>query len=158
MIAGREGGVEEVVRDGVTGVLTPARDPGAMAAAIDRLLKERQQASRWAERRRGSSLGSAAWRRPPRSSMRPLRRPPPFGQAGGDAFAPDPPRFDRLERKRPHPGAGGRRPLGQRPRRGRALAPAARLGRGPLARQPAAPRAADRGAARPTGRWSSSRV
>ena len=45
VIAGREGGVEEVVLDGVTGVLTPARDAVAMAAAIDRLLEEREHAS-----------------------------------------------------------------------------------------------------------------
>ena len=44
VIAGREGGVGEVVLDGVTGVLTPARDPVAMAAAIDRLLAEREHA------------------------------------------------------------------------------------------------------------------
>ncbi len=53
VIAGREGGVEEVVRDGVTGVLTPARDPAAMAAAIDRLL---------AERERRAAMGEAAAR------------------------------------------------------------------------------------------------
>jgi glycosyltransferase involved in cell wall biosynthesis len=53
VIAGREGGVEEVVRDGVTGVLTPARDPAAMAAAIDRLLTERE---------RRAAMGKAAAR------------------------------------------------------------------------------------------------
>ncbi len=40
VIAGREGGVEEVVLDGVTGVLASARDPAALAAAVDRLLAE----------------------------------------------------------------------------------------------------------------------
>jgi glycosyltransferase involved in cell wall biosynthesis len=43
VIAGREGGVEEIVLDGVTGVLTSLRDPLAMAAAIDRLLAEPEQ-------------------------------------------------------------------------------------------------------------------
>jgi glycosyltransferase involved in cell wall biosynthesis len=40
VIAGREGGVEEVVRDRRTGVLTAPRDPAALAVAIDRLLAE----------------------------------------------------------------------------------------------------------------------
>jgi glycosyltransferase involved in cell wall biosynthesis len=40
VVAGREGGVAEVVQDGVTGVLTPARDPEAFAAATARLLDD----------------------------------------------------------------------------------------------------------------------
>ncbi len=40
VVAGHEGGVEEVVLAGVTGVLTAPGDPGAFAAAIDRLLAE----------------------------------------------------------------------------------------------------------------------
>lgn len=38
VVAGLEGGVAEVVRDAVTGVLTPPRDPGALARAIADLL------------------------------------------------------------------------------------------------------------------------
>ena len=40
VIAGGEGGVADVVRDGVTGLLTEARDPAAFALAVDRLLAE----------------------------------------------------------------------------------------------------------------------
>ncbi len=54
VVAGREGGVEEVVLDGVTGVLTAPGDPGAFAAAIDRLL---------AEPERRLAMGEAAVRR-----------------------------------------------------------------------------------------------
>ncbi len=40
VVAGREGGVAEVVLDRVTGLLTPPGDPAAFAAAVDRLLAE----------------------------------------------------------------------------------------------------------------------
>jgi glycosyltransferase involved in cell wall biosynthesis len=40
VIAGREGGVEEVVIDGVGGLLTPPGDPVRFAAAVDLLLAE----------------------------------------------------------------------------------------------------------------------
>jgi glycosyltransferase involved in cell wall biosynthesis len=40
VVAGREGGVEEVVRDGATGLLTAPRDPSAFARAVDALLGE----------------------------------------------------------------------------------------------------------------------
>jgi glycosyltransferase involved in cell wall biosynthesis len=43
VVAGREGGVAEVVIDGVTGLLTPAGDPAGFAAAVDRLLAEPQR-------------------------------------------------------------------------------------------------------------------
>ncbi|HET6521061.1 MAG TPA: glycosyltransferase family 4 protein [Geminicoccaceae bacterium] len=38
VVAGREGGVPEVVRDGITGVLAPPRDPAAFARALAGLL------------------------------------------------------------------------------------------------------------------------
>jgi glycosyltransferase involved in cell wall biosynthesis len=66
VIAGREGGVEEVVRDGLTGVLTSPRDPAAMAAAIDRLLAEPERrlamgeaAARFVAEERGLETASA---------------------------------------------------------------------------------------------------
>jgi glycosyltransferase involved in cell wall biosynthesis len=40
VIAGREGGVPEVVRDGVTGFLIEPRDPAAFGLAAERLLAE----------------------------------------------------------------------------------------------------------------------
>ncbi|HSA81749.1 MAG TPA: glycosyltransferase family 4 protein [Geminicoccaceae bacterium] len=42
VIAGRDGGVADVVRDGVTAFLTEARDPAAIALATDRLLVDPQ--------------------------------------------------------------------------------------------------------------------
>jgi glycosyltransferase involved in cell wall biosynthesis len=39
VVAGREGGVPEVVADGRTGVLAPPRDPAALAAAVRDLLE-----------------------------------------------------------------------------------------------------------------------
>jgi glycosyltransferase involved in cell wall biosynthesis len=46
VVAGREGGVAEVVADGQSGVLTPPRDPGALARAVRSILErpERRQA------------------------------------------------------------------------------------------------------------------
>jgi glycosyltransferase involved in cell wall biosynthesis len=43
VVAGRDGGVAEVVIDGVTGLLTTAGDPAEFAAAVDRLLAEPQR-------------------------------------------------------------------------------------------------------------------
>jgi glycosyltransferase involved in cell wall biosynthesis len=40
VVAGREGGVAEVVADGVSGVLTPPRDPAALARAVRDLLEQ----------------------------------------------------------------------------------------------------------------------
>jgi glycosyltransferase involved in cell wall biosynthesis len=43
VVAGRGGGVEEVVRDGATGILTTARDADAFAEATARLLDDPQE-------------------------------------------------------------------------------------------------------------------
>jgi glycosyltransferase involved in cell wall biosynthesis len=40
VVATRVGGIPELVREGVDGLLVPARDPGALAAAMRRLLEE----------------------------------------------------------------------------------------------------------------------
>ena len=40
VVAGRAGGVPDAVRDGETGVLVDPRDPGAAAAAIQRVLAD----------------------------------------------------------------------------------------------------------------------
>jgi glycosyltransferase involved in cell wall biosynthesis len=52
VVAGRDGGVAEVVRDGVTGILTPTRDLDAFAAATASLLDDPE--------RRGAMGGRAA--------------------------------------------------------------------------------------------------
>ena len=54
VVASRVGGIPEVVQDGATGVLVPPQDPGALAAAVVRLLRDRDEARR---------LGEAAARR-----------------------------------------------------------------------------------------------
>ncbi len=41
VVATKVGGVPEVVRDNITGILVPARDPKAMAEAIINLLKNK---------------------------------------------------------------------------------------------------------------------
>jgi glycosyltransferase involved in cell wall biosynthesis len=51
VVAGDEGGVREVVQDGISGILVPARSPGALAAAVDGLLRDRT---------RRSAMGAAA--------------------------------------------------------------------------------------------------
>jgi glycosyltransferase involved in cell wall biosynthesis len=53
VVAGREGGVTEVVQHGVTGMLTPPRDTQAFAAAVETLLAD-------PDRRR--AMAEAAWR------------------------------------------------------------------------------------------------
>jgi glycosyltransferase involved in cell wall biosynthesis len=51
VIGSRAGGTPDIVEDGVNGLLVPAGDPGALAAAIERILDDDELASR---------LGSAA--------------------------------------------------------------------------------------------------
>jgi glycosyltransferase involved in cell wall biosynthesis len=47
VIASRVGGVPEVMRDGETGLLLPPGDVDALAAAIIRLVKDRELSSEW---------------------------------------------------------------------------------------------------------------
>jgi glycosyltransferase involved in cell wall biosynthesis len=53
VIAGREGGVPEIVEEGVTGLLVEATDPAAMASAIRALLDDEGRRRRLGEAARG---------------------------------------------------------------------------------------------------------
>lgn len=64
IVATDVGGLPELIRDGETGLLVPARDPGAMAAAIDRLADDPALARRLggaARRLRSSEYDIDAW-------------------------------------------------------------------------------------------------
>ena len=52
VVATRVGGIPEVVEDGVSGRLVPARDPGALAAALIEALTQQGRALSWAEQAR----------------------------------------------------------------------------------------------------------
>jgi len=54
VIAARAGGIPEIVEDGVTGLLVPARDDVALAAAIERVLTDRALREGLSERARRS--------------------------------------------------------------------------------------------------------
>ncbi len=148
VIAGREGGVAEVVQDGITGVLCAPRDPAGFAQATCGCSPTASGGGRWVRRRPASSCASAASSRRQRRLPRRSKRRARSGRRGHDAAAADPPRRDLLERERPDPGPRRPRPLGPGTRRGRGLAAAAGLGRGALADEPAAPGETDGGAAR----------
>jgi glycosyltransferase involved in cell wall biosynthesis len=49
VVASRVGGVPEVVRDGVTGLLVPAHDPQGLAAKISLLLRNPEEGKRMGE-------------------------------------------------------------------------------------------------------------
>ena len=49
VVATEVGGIPEVVKDGVNGLLVPPRDPDALAAALDRLLDDEALARRMGE-------------------------------------------------------------------------------------------------------------
>jgi glycosyltransferase involved in cell wall biosynthesis len=57
VVACRIAAVPEVVLDGVTGVLVPARDPGAVAEALERLIGDRALARRLGQEGRRRALG-----------------------------------------------------------------------------------------------------
>jgi glycosyltransferase involved in cell wall biosynthesis len=48
IVATRSGGIPDVVRDGVTGLLVPERDPAALAAAVTRILDDPALAAKFA--------------------------------------------------------------------------------------------------------------
>ena len=115
VVAGREGGVAEVVADGHSGVLTPPRDPSAFASAVAALLAD-------AERRRAMAEAAARFVSEQRSitqaaaELAAALAAAEAIRAGADD--PDPagaPRPVRMERERPDPGPCRSRPVGARP-------------------------------------------
>jgi glycosyltransferase involved in cell wall biosynthesis len=56
LVASRVGGLPEIVTDGVDGLLVPAQDADALAAAVDRLLRDREFAARLGARARQTVL------------------------------------------------------------------------------------------------------
>ncbi len=63
VVGGRAGGVPDAVRDGETGILVDPRDPGAAAAAIQRLLEEPGLARRLGETGRRAAETMYNWDR-----------------------------------------------------------------------------------------------
>lgn len=56
LVAARAGAAEKVVRDGVTGILVPTGDADALAAALEPLMREPDQAAAMGQRARDSVL------------------------------------------------------------------------------------------------------
>jgi glycosyltransferase involved in cell wall biosynthesis len=52
LVASRLGGLAEITEDGVTGVLVPPGDPGALAAAMREM---------WTDKGRTAEMGAQAW-------------------------------------------------------------------------------------------------
>lgn len=63
VVAGREGGMPEAVVDGVTGLLADPYDPRALAAAIQRILREPELAARLGEQGRRVAERQYSWQR-----------------------------------------------------------------------------------------------
>jgi len=61
VVAGRGGGVEEAVEDGVTGLLVDPLDVGEIAEAIVRILKDKELAKRLGENGRKKAMKQPDW-------------------------------------------------------------------------------------------------
>jgi glycosyltransferase involved in cell wall biosynthesis len=95
MLAGRPvvasdvGGLKDIVDPGVTGLLLPPRDPGALAAALDELLADPQRRARMGDagrdRARAFEVGSVAPRLIDLFSRLLETRRAPSGRAGSEA-------------------------------------------------------------------------
>jgi alpha-maltose-1-phosphate synthase len=62
VVASAVGGIPEVVADGVTGLLVPASDPAALAAAVNRLLDDPALAARMGRTGRERAAAEFSWR------------------------------------------------------------------------------------------------
>ncbi|MEE8472799.1 MAG: glycosyltransferase family 4 protein [Dehalococcoidia bacterium] len=61
VIASRVGGTTDIVQDGQTGLLVDGKDPGQLAQAIIRLLRDREEAAKLGERAREYVIGKYSW-------------------------------------------------------------------------------------------------
>ena len=62
MVGSRVGGIPDVIEDGVNGLLVPPDDPQALAAAIERILSDRELAERLGA---GAYSSAERWRTTP---------------------------------------------------------------------------------------------
>jgi glycosyltransferase involved in cell wall biosynthesis len=62
VVASDVGGIADVIRDGETGLLVPEKNPAALAAAISRLLRDRELADRLARQGLAHAQESFDWR------------------------------------------------------------------------------------------------
>jgi glycosyltransferase involved in cell wall biosynthesis len=88
LVATRVGAIPELVRDGVTGVLIPPADPGALAAAIQRLLDAPGLAAALGQSGRAHVVASHGWPRAVASLVSVLA--PAFGARRVGSGAPLP--------------------------------------------------------------------
>jgi glycosyltransferase involved in cell wall biosynthesis len=70
VIGARAGGIPDIVEDGVNGLLVDPHDPGSIAAALVRVLSDRDLAARLAT---GAAASGAQWLQPPEVYARRLR-------------------------------------------------------------------------------------
>lgn len=61
VVATRVGGIPDVVEDGVNGLLVPARDPAALAAALERFAREPETRARLAAAARATAETRLSW-------------------------------------------------------------------------------------------------
>jgi starch synthase len=61
VVASRVGGIPEVVSDGETGLLVPPDDPGALAGALNSLLRDPGRAHAMGERGRERAIADFSW-------------------------------------------------------------------------------------------------
>ena len=70
VIGARAGGIPDIVEDGVNGLLVDPHDPSSIAAALVRVLSDRELAGRLAE---GAAASAEKWLQPPEVYARRLR-------------------------------------------------------------------------------------
>ena len=63
VVATAVGGLVEAVEDGVTGLVVPPCDPGALRAAVERLLEDLELRRRCGEAARGTARRELSWDR-----------------------------------------------------------------------------------------------